>query len=309
MDNKSFTDKTKDSTTAGWINGFLGVAFFSGSMPATKAAVTYLPPVFLTMTRAGIAGILALCALLIFRKKWPKKKQLASLVIVALGAVLGFPLLSSLALKHITSARSLVFLGMLPLTTAIFGVIKGGERPNPIFWLFAVLGALMVIGYAAVQGGSGSFIGDIIMLSAVIVCGLGYAEGAKLSRELGGWQVISWALVISLPISIPCMYFLLPNMLSTVPTAAWIGVGYIALFSQFVGFVFWYRGLAQGGIATVGQLQLLQPFFGLTIAAIVLHEQISLGMIGIMIGVITCVAASKKLAIQKPLPIEAKEAT
>jgi drug/metabolite transporter (DMT)-like permease len=309
MNNKSFTDKTKYSTTTGWINGFLGVVFFSGSMPATKVAVTYLPPVFLTMTRAGIAGILALCALLIFSKKWPEKKQLASLVIVALGAVLGFPLLSSLALKHITSARSLVFLGMLPLTTAIFGVIRGGERPNPIFWFFAVLGALMVIGYATVQGGSGSFIGDIIMLSAVIVCGLGYAEGAKLSRELGGWQVISWALVISLPISIPSMYFLLPNTLSAVPTAAWIGVGYIALFSQFVGFVFWYRGLAQGGIATVGQLQLLQPFFGLAIAAIVLHEKVSPGMIVIMIGVITCVTASKKLAIRKPLPVEAKKAS
>ncbi|WP_184547860.1 DMT family transporter [Mucilaginibacter sp. FT3.2] len=308
MNNKSFADKTKDSTTAGWINGFLGVAFFSGSMPATKAAVTYLPPVLLTMTRAGIAGILALCALLIFSKKWPKKNQMPSLLIVTLGAVLGFPLLSSWALEYITSARSLVFLGILPLTTAIFGVIRGGERPNLIFWLFAVLGTLIVIGYAIEQGGSGPLTGDIIMLSAVVVCGLGYAEGAKLSRELGGWQVISWALVISLPISIPSIYCLLPDTLSTVPTSAWIGVGYIALFSQFVGFVFWYRGLAQGGIATVGQLQLLQPFLGLTIAAIVLHEHVSPGMIGIMIGVITCVAASKKLAIRKPLPAEANKA-
>ena len=267
----------------------------------------YLPPVFLTVTRAGVAGLLALCALLIFKEKWPAKTQLASLIVVALGAVLGFPLLSSLALQYITSARSLVFIGMLPLTTAIFGVIRGGERPSPIFWLFAVLGTLLVIGYAVAQGGSASLVGDAIMLLAVTVCGLGYAEGAKLSRQLGGWQVISWALVFSMPLTIPLMFLLLPHSLTTVPSVAWVGVGYIALFSQFIGFVFWYRGLAQGGIAAVGQLQLLQPFFGLAIAAIVLHEQVSIGMVGITFGVILCVACSKKLAVHRQLPVKANE--
>jgi len=307
MNNKSLSGNSTYNPTSGWINGFLGVVAFSGSMPATKAAVMYLPPVFLTVTRAGVAGLLALCALLIFKEKWPAKTQLASLIVVALGAVLGFPLLSSLALQYITSARSLVFIGMLPLTTAIFGVIRGGERPSPIFWLFAVLGTLLVIGYAVAQGGSASLVGDAIMLLAVTVCGLGYAEGAKLSRQLGGWQVISWALVFSMPLTIPLMFLLLPHSLTTVPSVAWVGVGYIALFSQFIGFVFWYRGLAQGGIAAVGQLQLLQPFFGLAIAAIVLHEQVSIGMVGITFGVILCVACSKKLAVHRQLPVKANE--
>jgi drug/metabolite transporter (DMT)-like permease len=134
------------------------------------------------------------------------------------------------------------------------------------------------------------------MLLAIILCGLGYAEGARLSKTLGGWQVISWALVLSLPFMVPLAFFLLPSSLSKVSISAWIGLAYVSLFSMFIGFVFWYRGLAQGGIATVGQLQLLQPFFGLALAATLLHEQVSIGMLGVTVGVILCVACSKKFA-------------
>ncbi|GAB0157739.1 DMT family transporter [Chryseobacterium sp. Alg-005] len=286
---------SKDQTVSGWINGFIGVVLFSGSLPATKLAVMEMEPVFVTAARAAIAGILALSVLLLFREKKPEKDQILSLIIVSIGCVVGFPLLSSLALQYITSAHSIVFLGLLPLTTAIFGVIRGGERPQPIFWLFSGIGSLLVIGYAVAQGISASPIGDILMLIGVVVCGLGYAEGAKLSKTLGGWQVISWALVLSLPFMIPLLYAYLPKPVADIHIEAWAGLAYISLFSMFIGFIFWYRGLAQGGIAMVGQLQLLQPFFGLALAAYFLNEQISIEMIGVTLGVILCVAATKRL--------------
>ncbi|MEN0052040.1 MAG: DMT family transporter [Mucilaginibacter sp.] len=298
MNNKSISNKSEQNLN-GWINGFIAVLFFSGSMPATKAAVMDMSPLFVTVTRAGGAGLLALCALLLFKEKRPQKAQLGSLVIVAMGAVIGFPLLSALALQYITSAHSLVFMGMLPLATAVFGMIRGGERPHPMFWLFAILGSLLVVGYAISQNVSASPVGDLLMLLAIIVCGLGYAEGAKLSKELGGWQVISWALVLSMPLTIPLMIFLRPASFANIGSGAWIGLAYVSVFSMLIGFVFWYRGLAQGGIAAVGQLQLLQPFFGLALAAGLLHEQVSMGMVGITVCVILCVAGSRKLAVQR----------
>ncbi|MEK1843927.1 MAG: DMT family transporter, partial [Pseudomonas sp.] len=138
--------------------------------------------------------------------------------------------------------------------------------------------------------------GDILMLLAILACGLGYAEGAKLSRTLGGWQVISWALVLSLPVMVPLTWFLAPTSLSGITPTAWISLAYVSLFSMFLGFVFWYRGLAQGGIAAVGQLQLLQPFFGLALAATLLHEQVSLGMLGVTVAVILCVVGARKFS-------------
>lgn len=287
---------SKNGNISGWINGFIGVLLFSGSMPATKLAVMEMSPVFATIARAGIAGVLALCVLLIYKEKRPDKKQIFPLLLVSLGCVIGFPLLSALALQYVSSAHSIVFLGMLPMATAVFGVIRGGERPHPVFWLFSVIGSLLVIGYAFSQGISASPVGDILMLLAVILCGLGYAEGAKLSKTLGGWQVISWALVLALPIMIPLFFIYFPDHIETVSFRGWFGLAYISLFSMFIGFIFWYKGLAQGGITTVGQLQLLQPFFGLALAAYFLHEPVSMGMLGITIGVILCVAGTKRFA-------------
>ena len=291
---REMTNKPAEGISAGWTNGFIGVIIFSGSLPATRVAVLEFPPIFLTVARAGIAGLLALFVLLIFKEKRPAQNQLFPLVLVALGVVVGFPLLSALALQYVTSAHSIVFIGMLPLATAIFGIIRGGERPPAIFWLFSVTGSLLVVGYAIAQGLSASPVGDVLMLIAIILCGLGYAEGAKLSRTLGGWQVISWALVLSLPVMAPLTFILRPGSFAEISLPAWFSLAYVAFFSMFIGFIFWYRGLAQGGIATVGQLQLLQPLFGLGIAAMALHEQVSMGMIGITAGVILCVAGTKK---------------
>lgn len=288
--------KVKEDTTQAWVNGFIGVVLFSGSLPATRMAVLEFNPVFVTLARASIAGILALIALLVFKEKRPSKEQLFPLAIVALGVVVGFPLLSALALQYVSSAHSIVFVGILPLATAIFGILRGGERPRPIFWLFSLMGSLLVVGYAFAQGLSASPMGDILMLLAVILCGLGYAEGAKLTKTLGGWQVISWALVLSLPIMLPLSFFYLPVSFEGISVGAWTSLAYVSLFSMFIGFIFWYRGLAQGGTATIGQLQLLQPFFGLALAASLLHEQVSLGMLAVTVGVILCVAGTRKFA-------------
>jgi len=285
-----------DSSTQGWINGFIGVLIFSGSLPATRLAVMEFNPVFLTMIRATLAAALGLCLLRLFKDKRPSRAQGMPLAIVALGVVIGFPLLTALALQYVTSAHSIVFIGLLPLATAVFGVLRGGERPHPVFWLFSILGSLLVMGYAVAQGLSAAPVGDVLMLLAVLACGLGYAEGAKLSRTLGGWQVICWALVVSLPVVAPLSLILAPATFSGISLPAWLSLGYVALFSMLIGFVFWYRGLAQGGIAAVGQLQLLQPFFGLALAAGLLHEQVSLGMVLVTVAVIGCVAGAKRFA-------------
>ncbi|CAI8760997.1 Uncharacterized transporter YdeK [Pseudomonas sp. IT-347P] len=282
--------------TSGWINGFIGVVIFSGSLPATRLAVLEFDPVFLTVVRAAIAGALAVALLWLFRERRPARNQWLSLLIVAMGVVLGFPLLTALALQHVTSAHSIVFVGLLPLATAIFAVLRGGERPHPVFWIFSMLGSALVVGFALAQGLTASPTGDLLMLAAILACGLGYAEGAKLSRTLGGWQVICWALVLSLPVMAVLSLWLAPASFSTISLSAWLCLGYVSLFSMLIGFVFWYRGLAQGGIAAVGQLQLLQPFFGLALAATLLHEHVSVGMLAVTLGVILCVAGAKKFA-------------
>ncbi|NBA98024.1 DMT family transporter [Pseudomonas sp. R5(2019)] len=282
------------NTASGWLNGLIGVVIFSGSLPATRVAVLEFDPVFLTVARAAIAALLALCLLAFFKEKRPAKEQMLSLIIVALGVVVGFPLLTALALQYVTSAHSIVFIGLLPLATAAFGVLRGGERPRPVFWIFSLLGSALVVGFAITQGLTASPTGDILMLLAILTCGLGYAEGARLSRTLGGWQVISWALVLSLPAMAVLTWFTAPVSFSGISVPAWVSLGYVSIFSMLVGFVFWYRGLAQGGIAAVGQLQLLQPFFGLALAATLLHEQVSVGMLGVTIAVILCVAGAKK---------------
>ncbi|WP_435037255.1 DMT family transporter [Pseudomonas neuropathica] len=282
--------------TSGWINGFIGVVIFSGSLPATRLAVLEFDPVFLTVLRAAIAGVLAVALLWLFRQRRPARHQWLGLFTVAMGVVLGFPLLTALALQHVTSAHSIVFVGLLPLATAIFAVLRGGERPRPVFWMFSMLGSALVVGFALAQGLTASPIGDLLMLAAILACGLGYAEGAKLSRTLGGWQVICWALVLSLPLMAVLSLWLAPASFSTISLSAWLCLGYVSLFSMLIGFVFWYRGLAQGGIAAVGQLQLLQPFFGLALATTLLHEHVSIGMLAVTLGVILCVAGAKKFA-------------
>lgn len=282
--------------TVGWGSGLLGVVIFSGSLPATRVAVADFSPLFLTSARAVIAALLGATFLFVFRQTRPIRSDLFPLVRVAFGVVVGFPLLTALALQHITAAHSIVFIGLLPLATAIFGVLCGGERPKPVFWLFSILGAATVAGFALSRSSGGSIVGDLFMIAAILLCGLGYAEGATLSRRIGGWQVISWALLLSLPIMSVITLLTSPDSWNTITPPAWVSLAYVSIFSMLVGFIFWYRGLALGGIAKVGQMQLLQPFFGLILAAVFLHEPIEWTMISSIAFVVLCVAGAKQFA-------------
>jgi len=281
-----------------WADGFLGMAIFSASMPATRVAVAAFDPFFLTAARASIAGALALAALGLLRAPWPEARDWPRIGLVAVGVVLGFPLLSALALTRINSAHSLIWIGLLPLATALFGVMLVGERPSIKFWGFAALGALCVTGFAALRSTGGEIAGDALMAAAVLSAGLGYAEGARLTRKLGGWQVISWALVLALPFSAPLSLWLKPQAWPPTSSPAWLGLAYVSLFSMWIGFVFWYRGLALGGVAAVGQLQLLQPLLGLMLSAVLLGEFVSPATFAVAGAVLVCVAGARGSAVK-----------
>jgi drug/metabolite transporter (DMT)-like permease len=175
-------------------------------------------------------------------------------------------------------------------------VLRGGERPKRAFWLFSVVGSLSVAGFALTQSGGASVVGDLLMVAAILLCGLGYAEGATLSRRLGGWQVISWALLLALPVMSIFALVSSPPAFSGVDWRVWLSLAYVSVFSMLIGFIFWYRGLALGGIAGVGQLQLLQPFFGLLLAGLLLREPVAWSMIAATALVVLCVAGAKRYA-------------
>jgi drug/metabolite transporter (DMT)-like permease len=281
----------------GWLDGFLGMAIFSGSLPATRIAVLQLDPLFVTFARAAVASLPAIVLLLTARAPRPTRGELRSLALVAAGVVVGFPLLTALALQRVTSAHALLFIALLPLCTAAFAVLRADERPPAAFWAFALLGAAVVAGYSLTRPhGARSLAGDGLMVAAVLACGLGYAEGAVLSRRLGGAPVICWALALALPVMLPAALWRRPAAAGAVTWPAWAALGYVAVFSMFVGFVFWYRGLARGGIAAVGQLQLVQPFFGLALSGWLLGEPVGWALLLVAAAAVACVAGARRCA-------------
>ncbi len=289
------TTGTDRVVTTAWLNAAIGVAIFAGSLPATRVAVSQLDPLFVTFTRATIAGLLSAALLALRCKPRPGGSDLVPLAIVALGVVIGFPLLTALAMRRIDAAQGLLFLGLLPLMTASFGVLRAGERPRPGFWLCAAAGAVVIASYALAHAqGRSSLSGDALMMAAIVLCGLGYAEGARASRHLGGWQTIAWALVLALPVMLPLAVLSAPDSWAGVQWPPVLGLAYVSLFSMFIGFIFWYRGLAVGGIAVVGQLQLLQPLLGMALAAWLLNEPVGVGLVATSAGSLVCVAGAKR---------------
>jgi drug/metabolite transporter (DMT)-like permease len=278
------------------IHGAIGMAIFAGSLPATRVAVQGMDAIFLTAGRAAGAGVLAVLLLAATRQRLPARGDIIPLLVVAGGVVLGFPLLTALALKSVPSAHAIVFVGLLPLMTSLFAVMRAAEKPRAPFWLWAVAGSAAVCVYALWHSTGGFAAPDLLMLAAIVVCGLGYAEGSRLSKRIGSWQVICWALILSLPVSLPAALFTLPADLGAVAVPAWIGFGYVTLFSMFIGFFFWYHGLLLGGIARVSQIQLFQPFLGLALAALVLRESVSpdIAIVALVIGL--CVWQARKHA-------------
>lgn len=268
-----------DERGRGLAFGLLAVILFSITLPATRLAVGSLHPLVVGFGRELVAACLAAPLLYFTRQSMPTVTQLRGLCLVLLGAVIGFPTLTAWAMQRADASHGAVVLGLLPMATAIAGVFRAHERPPLSFWCANAFGSTTVVCYALASGG-GRFSGaDFALFGAVVCAALGYAEGGRLGREIGGWQVICWALLLSIPLLIPCVAWIVWRHGLAATPAAWAGFAYVSLVSAFLGFFAWYHGLAIGGIARVGQLQLLQPFFTLTFAALFLGESFGLGAI------------------------------
>nr|AIA14156.1 EamA-like transporter family [uncultured bacterium] len=280
--------------------GFIGIVAFGFTLPATRTAVADLDPTFVGLGRALVAAALAAILLVLTHQTRPSQPQLKSLLLVAAGVVVGFPLLSAWALRSVPANHGAIMLGILPLATAIAGVARAGERPSWPFWCISLAGSLVVLGFALVTGGGSIQLPDIALLGAVAAAAFGYAEGGRLAREIGSWQVICWALVLAAPILlIPVAWVVFAHGLHASPQA-WAGFAYVSVISMFLGFFAWYRGLALGGIARVGQIQLLQPFVTLGASAVLLGEAVTPATIAVALVVAAIVALGRKTVIQRP---------
>lgn len=256
----------------GFAYGLVGVTAFSLTLPAMRLAVAHLDPLFVGLGRAVVAAALAGGVLAVTRSPRPRGRQWRDLALVALGVVVGFPVLSAYAMRHVDASHGAVLTGLLPLATAGCAAWLAHERPARRFWFWALFGSAVVVGYALWRGGGAPHPADALLVGAVAAAALGYAKGATLSRELGGWQVISWALVLSVPFLIVPSALSIDARAASAPASAWIAFAYVSLVSMYLGFFAWYRGLAQGGIASVGQTQLLQPILTIIASAAILAE-------------------------------------
>lgn len=279
-----------------YLFGLAGVLMFSGGIVATRMAVLELPPIFVGAGRAAVAGLLSLVLLILTRQTVPTRCYWPGLFIVAFGAAFAFPVFTAVALQWTDASHATLVTTLMPLFTAIFGAWLSKQVPKVGFWLFACCGAALVLIYSMTQHKVADLaLADALLLAACLFCGLAYAKGAMLAKELGSWQVICWALVLALPILLPWTLYQLPNIsLSAVSTSAWIGFAYLSVFSMFLGFFAWYRGLSLGGVAQISQLQQLSPFLGLGWAAICLGEQISAIQLSIALLVVLCIVLGRR---------------
>ena len=282
----------------GMILGFLGVAAFGLTLPATRFIVPYFDPIFIGLGRAVIASVVAAFILIATRQSRPTRHQLMQLSVVALGVVLGFPVLTAWAMETVPASHGGVVLGVLPLATAAAAVIVSREKPSVGFWIFSLIGSIVVVTYSLLQGFGSFQLGDLLLIGAILSAGLGYALGGKLSKELGGWQVICWALVISFPFIIFPAWMQAPEEnFSNLPLNVLLSFLYLALVSQLFGFFLWNKGLALGGIARVSQTQLMQPFVTLVASAYLINETVSLQTILFAVLVVCIVAIGKKMPV------------
>lgn len=285
--------------------GLLGVAIFALTIPMTRlasgpAAEPQLSAVFVAIGRAALAGVLAAAYLAWQRAAWPSATQWRQLALTALGIVFGFPLFMGLAVLHVDAVHASVVTGILPLVTAVIGALMLQQPQRPAFWACAGLGAALVVAFAAWRGGAALQFADGLLLLALLLGAFGYVCGARLSQTMPPEQVVSWVLVLTLPVTLPVTLWVWPEQ--PVRPASWVGFGYVALFSMWLGFFAWYRGLALGGTVRVSQVQLLQPFLSALAAVPILGESLDAATLGFLLAVMAVVFASRKLARTTPPP-------
>jgi len=282
----------------GMFLGLVGVVSFGLTLPATRLIVPYFEPVFIGLGRAVIASFVAALLLIATKQTRPSKSQFYQLLGVALGVVVGFPILSAWAMQTVPASHGGVVLGVLPLATAIVGSLVSNEKPSVAFWICGIVGSAVVIAYSLLQGVGEVQTGDFFLLGAIVSAATGYALGGKLSKEIGGWQVICWALVISFPfIIVPAWLEAPQNAVGSLPLNVILSFLYLALVSQLFGFFFWNKGLALGGVARVSQTQLLQPIVTLVASAFLINETINVQTIVFATLVIVTVAIGNKMPI------------
>jgi len=290
-----------------WL-GVLGMLIFAATIPMTRLAsgsseAPQLPAVFVAIGRAGVAGLLSLAYLLVTRAPLPRRQQLPMLLVTVFGNVLGWPLLLGLAVRRVDAMHAAVITGLMPLATAAIGALLLHQRPSRGFWGFALLGAALVVAFAAWSGAGLPQLGDLLLLGAVIASSLGYISGVRVSAGPDGLtpeQTISWVLVLALPVTLPVLVTQWPT--APVHAAAWAGFGYVAVFSMWMGFFAWYRGLHWGGTLRVSQVQLLQPFVSILLSVPLLGERLRPATLGFSIAVMACVYLGRRMSAGAPTP-------
>ncbi|MGC7100928.1 DMT family transporter [Amycolatopsis lurida] len=283
----------------GW--GLLGVAAFSFTVPFTRVAVGGLSPLFIGSARAVVAALLAAVALAVTRQRLPHGRQWARLAVVAGGVVLGFPLLTSYALTTAPASHGAVVIALLPAATAVLAVLRGKERPPASFWVMAGIGALAALVFASLQGGGFGQLhwSDLLLFGAVLAAAAGYAEGGLLARELGSWQTVSWALVLSSPLMLALTVTAVVQQPQEGTAAQWAAFAYLAAVSMFLGFFAWYRGLAIGPMAQVSQVQLVQPVLTILWAALLLGEELTWPTVLGGLAVIVCAGVAVRIRLDR----------
>lgn len=278
----------------GLLLGFIGMAIFGGTLPATRIAVSAIDPMALTALRTAIAGLCSLALLMVLRRPLPPRRLWPQLVVTMLCVAVGFPLLMALSMQTVDAAHGGVVLGILPIATALVAVVITHERPKPLFWIASLAGAALVIAFALRQGGGSFSAGDLLLFAAIAVAAIGYAVSGKLTASMPGWEVISWVLVIALPVSLPAAALTMPADICDIALKPWLALLYVALFSQWIGFFAWNAGMAMGGIARVSQVQLLQPFITFALAALFNGETITPQIVLFAAAVVLTVAISTR---------------
>ncbi|MGV0024109.1 DMT family transporter [Phormidesmis priestleyi] len=274
--------------------GLLGVCGFGLTLPATKAAIPLFGVVGVGVGRAIVPGILSLLLLAVTKSKKPTPQQARRLITVALGIVFGFPLFSAYAMKSVPASHGAIVIGLIPLFTALFAVILAKEKPSLGYWISGLIGSSAIVFYSIYISGGVLHIADIALLFAVVSAAFGYAEGARLAKEMSSWRVICYTLVFSLPIAIPLFCLTVTTSSHHSVLSAWIGFLYVSLVSMFLAFFAWYKGLEMGGIAKISQLQLLQPFVTIFASAILFSERLSSEMFLVLAIVLTTVHFGRK---------------
>ncbi|MFP3126234.1 DMT family transporter [Ectobacillus funiculus] len=283
----------------GLLLGLVGVICFSLTLPSTRIAVEYFGTTVVGLGRTVVAAIIVAVVLIVRKEKLPSPRQFKSLFIVAFGAVLGFPLLTSWAMESLPVSHGAVEVALLPLATTGFAMFRAGEIPSLKFWISSVVGSLAVIMYAFHLGFGQLQLADLALLAAVLILGLSYAEGGRLAKELGSWQVIAWAIMIGAPFFIIPVGLNLTSEMIHAPIHAWVSFIYLAVVSQFLAYVAWYSGMAMGGIARVSQIQYLQPFFMILFATVFLNESITFFTLAIAVIVVFSVILGKNAPVSK----------